>query len=281
MALELPFATGIALATRDPAERCLSDAARFGCTHFYLDVNNPTDEIDEWPPERVAELQDAIAREGVCPVIHGSLANPVACERSEHRLRGVERASREIALAAAIGAPLILHASSYFPGRTEPLGRDEALEAFETSVEELSGRADESGVELWLENLPKLEDGHLFDAVFARPDEWACVLDACSRASLILDVGHAYVNASSADVGFSAFMPRVVALCLSDNDGSRDQHGPLGSGSIDFRVVLEQLRGAGWSGLVAFETIGSTPTDAVAFLTRVWEELENGGGPPE
>lgn len=269
MSIDLPFVTGVAMATRDPAEVGHRRAAELGCTHFYLDLNNRTDTIDQWPPERVAELLRAMGTSGLRAIIHGSLADPVASELPEPRATGIERVQRELDLAEQVGAPLIMHASSYYPGRSEPLRRDEALAAFAASAAVAERAAAERGVGLWLENLPKLDDGHVYDAVFARPAEYRRVLGEVD-APMVLDVGHAHVNAGPRDMAFDDLFPRIAALCLSDNDGTSDQHGPLGSGTIDFGAVLDQIERSGWRGIVAFEMVGSDPAEAMAHLDELW-----------
>lgn len=273
MSNAIPFATEIALVCHVPVEEAMSTAAEAGCTLFYLDLNHEGDELATWSAARVKSLTTLSRRVSVRPIVHGSIASGLACELDEHRCRGVDRTMGEVELARMLGTSLILHPSSYYPGRVDPLRRDVATRALATSMRELVGRSAGSGVDLWLENLPRVHEFPVYDSTFASPDEIRQTLDACGQISAVIDVGHANLGVGAGEPApfFGDISGRIAVLCFSDNDGRRDEHRPLGQGGIDFGSIVEQIIRARWTGVVAFETIGSNHSHDVDVLRREFE----------
>jgi len=56
------------------------------------------------------------------------------------------------------------------------------------------------------------------------------------------------------DVFFSRFHRRIKALSLSDNNGLRDMHSPLGSGNINWQSIKSMINQLNWHGVIVFET---------------------------
>lgn len=271
--LSLPFASGIALAVHAGAESALALAAASGCTHWYVDLNHDQNSLASWDATREEHLRDAAGHLGLQPVVHGSLDSALACEIDERRRRGVQVALAEVEFAHQLGAPLVVHPSSFFEGREDPPKRDAALMAFSTSVLELEAAATGCGVQLWLENLPRRHDQPCYDSVFSAPAEYLKVLASASRSAMLLDVGHANVSAVP-HRGFDVIARRLAAICFSDNDSCSDHHAPIGAGSIDFVRLLGEIRACQWRGIVVLETDPPDPARDVAELRRQWQAVE-------
>jgi sugar phosphate isomerase/epimerase len=271
--LSLPFASGVALARYLPAEEGLTQAARLGCTHWYVDLNHEVNAPERWKQGRVERLRREASRRRVRPILHGSLGSALASETAAYRSLGLERARWEIDLAGQLRGPLILHPSSYHRGRVEPVHRDKALTSFLASVVALEDVAARQGVDLWLENLPARHREPCYDSVFSSPSDYERLLAGSARSGMIFDIGHANVPAPLGGVTLPASVNRVAAICFSDNDGREDRHVELGSGSIDFSFVLRQLHAAAWWGIVAFETGAADVAAEVAYLQRCWNRL--------
>lgn len=67
---------------------------------------------------------------------------------------------------------------------------------------------------------------------------------------------------------------RLAALSLSDNDGVRDGHLPLGRGALDFSTIMAAIEASGWEGNVVFETRGRPIRDDVAFFERLYHGVD-------
>jgi len=94
----------------------------------------------------------------------------------------------------------------------------------EAAVEHLSRVADETGVRILYENTYRLV-GPLVEAIAAR---------GSPRLGFLLDVGHANVGEGVRELHRAMRATgRLVAMHLHDNHGARDEHLPLGAGTVD------------------------------------------------
>ncbi|NLM32281.1 MAG: sugar phosphate isomerase/epimerase [Acholeplasmataceae bacterium] len=155
---------------------------------------------------------------------------------------------------ASLGATkLTLHLGYMFPGAT----RAEALSHCEEVLSELAEYARKRDMYLMIENMPgPSELGYA-------PGEIKTLIERVGAANLkfILDTGHAHL--SEYDIGeyIDILAPYLYHTHFSDNDGSGDRHGRLGSGTIDFYGVLKKLRKIGYNELYCLEIIFETAAD--------------------
>lgn len=142
----------------------------------------------------------------------------------------VRKASVEVmvdcfSVAAAIGAPVVMH-PGYFAWEQERAASDRQ---FQRSLQELGCAAAERSVEFWFENMGDMNYFNL-----RTPADLALIGDT----GLTLDTGHAHLNHC-----LPAFLETPFRhMHIHDNKGSTDTHGPVGSGTIDFRPVMAALR---------------------------------------
>ncbi len=118
-------------------------------------------------------------------------------------------------------------------------------------VPELSGRYVEQALRRVLEHcfdlglVVCLENMFPAYGGFWLPEHFAPWLEEYCDLKLTLDAGHANIGRESA--GAMAFVQRfgrrIGHLHLSDNDGRRDQHLPLGKGNVDFRIMAKAMAG--------------------------------------
>lgn len=142
----------------------------------------------------------------------------------------VRKASVEVMVdcfcaAAAIGAPVVMH-PGYFAWEPERAASDRQ---FQASLQELGRAAAERSVEFWFENMGDMNYFNL-----RTPADLALIGDV----GLTLDTGHAHLNHC-----LPAFLETPFRhMHIHDNRGRADTHGPVGSGTIDFRPVMAALR---------------------------------------
>jgi sugar phosphate isomerase/epimerase len=117
-------------------------------------------------------------------------------------------------------------------------------------LETLVARADQLGLGICLENMfPKLQpfcEADIFEEVFAR----------FPALKLTLDTGHAHIGSPN-EKRILEFIRRLGArighLHISDNLGKRDDHLPIGAGTINFRNILPALKQTGYDDTVTLE----------------------------
>src|ERR671922_99166 len=142
---------------------------------------------------------------------------------------------------AAIGATLVnVHPDPV----TRSYPRADATAGNVDAVAELAGAAAARGLTLMVENMGRS---------FGTAAELAPLLDADPAVHFHLDVGHAHLAGDTTAELLDAFGDRLAHVHVSDNFGADDLHLPLGAGSVDWREVVEALRGVGYDGTVTVE----------------------------
>ncbi|MCF7839094.1 MAG: sugar phosphate isomerase/epimerase, partial [Candidatus Marinimicrobia bacterium] len=68
-----------------------------------------------------------------------------------------------------------------------------------------------------------------------------------------LDAGHCHLNGLDVAAVARACAPALLETHFHDNHGTRDEHLPLGAGTIDWPRVAQTLRATRYDGLITFE----------------------------
>ena len=141
-------------------------------------------------------------------------------------------------VAAEVDGPVVIHPGYFtWPGEREP-----AEDRFRKSLSELVREAVDRGVRFSVENMGN------WDYFFLRFPEEVSLLDGIDLA---LDVGHANLNGC-----LDRFLScRIAHVHLHDNDGTKDSHAAVGTGTIDFGPVMEAVRRDGATPIVEVETL--------------------------
>ncbi len=162
----------------------------------------------------------------------------------EETIRALEAAQR-----LDIGF-LTVHPGFLWPMMT----KKKALEKTCGSLRELLNVADELNLVLGVENLPPLFTPPR--GYFAKTDEFEALFNevASDRLKFVLDVAHASFRESDPSTKFIAkFYEKLGHLHLSDNFGQRDEHLPLGAGTVDYKTPIEMLKERGYEGTLTLE----------------------------
>lgn len=75
---------------------------------------------------------------------------------------------------------------------------------------------------------------------------------------LALDVGHSNLNGQTQAL-IKAFSKKIVHIHAHDNDGADDLHTGVGSGSVDWVMLAEEVKKAGFRGTVIVESYSEVP----------------------
>lgn len=138
----------------------------------------------------------------------------------------------------------------------------------------VAAKAEQAGVDLFLENV--------FDEV---PDPLLALREAVGspRIGFCLDPGHATLfSRLPVTKWIEAFAPALRELHVHDNRGLRDDHLPVGEGTINFRGVILGLLDQGVRPILTVEPHRKEHFPrAVGGLRRILSEIRAGGGPPD
>lgn len=171
------------------------------------------------------------------------------------RRPAVERQTRCLERAAALGARVVIQHPSTSRYDVEAEGLDRYLGALGASLEVLLPRAAALGLVLALENMLPGVDGPRLGAAPAHFVEFTARFGH-PALGYCLDTGHALVagGPDGADAFPAAMGPRLVAFHLADNAGDRDSHLAPGRGLVNWRGVFSRMQTLGYAHPACIET---------------------------
>ncbi len=126
------------------------------------------------------------------------------------------------------------------PGYLSPYGAQVPYEAYQTnlaSLAEICDFAADFGILVAVENMPD------FPKIFGKyPDEMQEMLGAVGshNVGFTFDVGHAN-TVGLIDEFLDQLGDRISHVHIHDNMGEKDEHLPLGEGTVDWKSVMEKL----------------------------------------
>ena len=202
-----------------------ADIARAYCLGLeiaeYCTAWNMDDEFDAVHPQVLKKLT------GEC-LLHGPYNElfPCAIDRQARAL-AAKRYRQAIELAKGYGAKKVIIHGGYNPWIYYPVWYVEQSIVFWKEF-----LKEDPGVEIVLENVLETEPQWLLDIVRGVDDP---------RLRLCLDIGHvnAYSKISLYD-WLESWAPFLSHFHIHNNDGTRDRHDPLNSGSIDIEAFLRR-----------------------------------------
>lgn len=148
-----------------------------------------------------------------------------------------EASLREIVNAIRSAHRMNIGILTVHPGFFSPAGMLDRHKVIHTVLESLSyieKVSQDMGVRVALENMPNM--GPL---TMGRTPEELLQLLSSFDIDICFDIGHAHTM--NAIESFLPLKKRFINIHIHDNLGERDQHLPIGEGSIDFKSVLEGL----------------------------------------
>ncbi|MBN2407827.1 MAG: sugar phosphate isomerase/epimerase [Elusimicrobia bacterium] len=113
-------------------------------------------------------------------------------------------------------------------------------------ITELNGLCREKGLTLMVENVL---------SPFNTPESFEELLEGLDDVKVHIDIGHCHVNTDRnlVDEFFVKFGKRIVHAHFSDNFGNRDDHLPLGCGTINWKDMVGILRKHGYDETITLE----------------------------
>jgi len=165
----------------------------------------------------------------------------------EETLLSVETA-KEIGAEKAVLHPSIFSGMGIFALK---LAKKYAFESLEIIV----NKAEKLGLRLCLENMPP---GF---KTFFKPDEFEKIFKIFPYLGMTLDVGHANIDSANIDpkekntgIEFIYKLKEQLAhVHLSDNNGKKDDHLPIGQGNINFQDIADALTTQGYNDTITLE----------------------------
>ena len=252
-------------------------ARRQGLSAFEVWADHPHAHPDETPSDLRTRLRRELA--GFARIsVHGPLGNASLASINPGIWReSLRQYLATVELAHDIGAVvLVVH-----PGDLrDPRFATEFTRLSQEALGQLARRAEQLGVTLAVENCGPYHAG--VDRTAA--DLAALIAHVGSpRLKACLDTGHGAVNRNTADL-VRLLGNAIVHLHVHDNHGQRDEHLPMGRGTIDFSVLAPVL--AGFDGMAIAEVVwdersgAETPEELLRAAQAGWTAVvgQSAGG---
>ena len=158
------------------------------------------------------------------------------------------------------------------PGVISGLGvfvKEQAMEYAMQSMDAIYDKSKELGLQLCLENMfPRY-------LTFVSPEDFYGVFEKYPGMMMTLDTGHANIggDAERALKFVHFFRGRLGHVHISDNNGKRDDHLPVGEGNFDFKRFISELKKSGYDDTITLEIFTDNPADLVLSRQRVSDLL--------
>jgi sugar phosphate isomerase/epimerase len=188
-----------------------------------------------------ADLADSIRRASVAEVVH-SLET------------AAELGARKVVLHPGVIKGLALHVL------------DQAIALAMESLAQITRRARQLSMPVCIENM--------FTGVgpFIEPDDFRPVFEAFPELRLVLDIAHAHIGDARGD-RIARFITRwgdrLEHVHASDNNGERDEHLPLGEGSLPLADTVAALSRIGYDETITLEVFGQNGRRVVESRERL------------
>lgn len=135
----------------------------------------------------------------------------------------------------------IIYLAVVHPGYLSPYSSKLPEKAWIThieSIQQVCDYANKYNIKIALENMPNMPQ------IFGKyPDEMIKTLKEVDRSNLgmTLDVGHAN-TLGLVDEFIDKFNSHIIHMHIHDNQGKRDEHLPLGKGTINWKKVMNGMK---------------------------------------
>lgn len=168
--------------------------------------------------------------------------------------------TRGLEIAADLGSSLYIMHSGFWPMIPQD-SKKLWINVFLQEMEKLIKKAQKLEVEIALENVFET-DLWLHETAFDHFNN--------SELSMCFDLGHANCFSSVSPMRWvDTFNNRIVHIHIHDNDGSDDQHLPLGRGTVNFAGVFGRLQKYGVKPTIDLETNPEETSACISFLENL------------
>ena len=195
--------------------------------------------LSEWPHylsrDNLALFREALDSYGMKATVHAPFSDVnIASFNDRIRSASLKIIRETLELSAELGALAV----TIHPGHCSPVSvknRREYLGIHRESLRKIARWSEEYGVKVGVENMPRFP---ILDA--QNCDRLAKIIEGV-EIGVTFDVGHLNTTTRNFDRFLELFGDRIVHVHLHDNSGERDEHLPIGDGTVPWRRVLPKL----------------------------------------
>jgi sugar phosphate isomerase/epimerase len=137
------------------------------------------------------------------------------------------------------------------------------------SLREIVSHAKGYNVDVMLENTPVSNGIH-------NVDEFKYIIDNVATLFVHLDIPHAFTSGGMKSVidYINTFRDKIIHIHWHDNHGQKDEHLPIGEGSIDHQKAIKALKDIGYDRTITLEvfTNSNDAKSSADQLRTIWSK---------
>jgi len=192
-------------------------------------------------------IKDTLAKHNLDVVAHCAWFIPLSSPLANIRQASLAEFRRSLRVAYAIGAKVM---NTHYFGVPSLFPPEKAIEWNVETLQPLCEEAAELGITTVIENAPRQGEKQLENLV--------AIMERLPLLRFHLDSGHAKLerNEDRFDEYLEKLGHKLLHVHLSDNDGTTDQHLPLGavtSSKTDWPKHIQKLKASGYDGTIGLE----------------------------
>ena len=226
----------------------IDEIAALGFDYLELAMDPPNAHYSTIRENR-AQIQSALSAHSMQLICHLPTFVSIADLTESIRQASLDEMYNSLDVAAELNAlKVVLH-----PGHIGGLASfvmDMALNLGMKSLEAIIEKAHRLGLSVCLENMfPRIQS-------FFEPSHFTDILERFPDLKLTLDSGHANIGSRKEQKIFEfirQFGNRIGHVHLSDNLGHRDDHLPIGKGTVNFQKIADALSECGYDDTLTLE----------------------------
>lgn len=257
-------------AMNHPARDPLEEIEWFGQNGFdFVDLTLEPPAADPADLD-IQAIRTALASHNLDIVAHAAYFIPISSPFASLRRTALQEFQRTLETAARLGARML---TVHYRGIPPLFPAERCPEWHLEVLEPLCDQAAGLGMTVLLENAPGLA---------GQIEHIARILETIPGLGFHLDSGHTQVEGGvdMFEAYLERFTGRLMHVHLSENDGSRDQHLPLGAVpkvEIDWPARIARLKASGYDGTISLEVFAPERAYLLQsrdLLRRWWEEAD-------
>ncbi len=260
---------------QQPEER-IEYAATHNLHHIEINLSRDELSIDTFDSNRIDKLHALCESHNIKFSFHIPYYINISDVLIHLRKSALQYLLKSLQVAGALQAThLTMHLGSFYWFPVEQWERKKALKRFIKSLEKVLPLCEQHQVKLALENVVPIPTGSEYYLLGDNITDFEVVFSSIDSPCLkfCLDTGHANMAEGVMEY-INHFEDRLICIHYHDNNGSNDEHLPVGKGTVSWQNLAAELKKIGYCGPVISECRGVEAHQAAALFEKYFNNSE-------
>lgn len=260
-----------------PPENFYEYAEQNDLRHIEINLSQNHSSLESFDSARIKNLRSNAEKHNVTLSIHLPFKVNIGDIIRVIRNENVSYLKKCIELANEIGTTHItVHIGNFYWFPVEKVMRKKALDRFIKHLKRILELSEKKNVTIALENVVPIPHGSEFYLLGDNIEDFNFIFNAVNSEHLkfCLDTGHANIGEGVLPY-LNNFSDRLISVHYHDNFGNNDEHLPIGTGSVPWSSVADELTKLNYCGPLISECRNIKPHEAAQKLETYFENVES------